>query len=83
MSTLLVTVGLAADQAAPSDDGDQAGFVAGIKQGWDAFVAFVIGVSHAVGLLLPLGMLAAALGWLAWIFVRRFRGGPGMSASVD
>jgi hypothetical protein len=71
MSTILVSVTLV-DEGAPAKDDDQAGFVTGIKQGWDGFVTFVVGASHAVGLILPLGTLALILGWLGWIAVRRF-----------
>jgi hypothetical protein len=73
MSTFMVSVELIDDKAAPKQDEDQAGFVAGIKQGWDGFVTFVIGVSHAVGLILPLGTLALVVGWLTWLLVRRYR----------
>jgi hypothetical protein len=72
MSTITVSVSLAEDEQAPGkDDDDQAGFVAGIKQGWDGFVTFVVGTSHFLGLVLPFGALALVLGWTAWIVVRR------------
>ena len=72
MSTITVSVSLVENESAPpqGDDG-QAGFVAGIKQGWDGFVTFVVGTSHFLGLVLPFGVLALVLGWIAWIVVRR------------
>ncbi len=53
------------------DNDDQAGFVTGVKQGWDAFTTFVIGVGHTIGLVLPLGTLFLILGVLVWTGVRR------------
>lgn len=73
MSTILITVRLSEPDQAPPGSEEQDGFVAGIKQGWDAFVDFVVGASHAVGLLLPFALLAAVLGWLGWWGTRRFR----------
>ena len=50
MSTHHVSVSLADDEATPAkDDDDQAGFVAGIKQGWDGFVTFVVGTCTRSG----------------------------------
>jgi len=79
MSTILVTMRLT-DPDQPAPDDEQAGFVSGVEQGWDAFVGFVVGASHAVGLLLPFAALAAGLGWLAWWMARRFRPRPAATA---
>jgi len=72
MSTISLSVTRAPDKVAkPDPRDDRAGFVAGIKKGWDAFTAFVIGTGHAVGLALPLGSLFALLALLGWVVVRR------------
>ncbi|MBA2573773.1 MAG: DUF4349 domain-containing protein [Nocardioidaceae bacterium] len=70
MSAITINVSLP-DEEQVARDQDQAGFIAGIKSGWDAMVTFVVGASHAVGLALPLGSLALALGLIGWIAVRR------------
>jgi hypothetical protein len=79
MSTILVTMSLPPETApAPTKDTDQAGFVSGIKTGWDALVTLVVGTSHVVGLGLPLAALAVLLGLAGWPLIRRFaprRGG--------
>ncbi|HKE70990.1 MAG TPA: DUF4349 domain-containing protein [Nocardioidaceae bacterium] len=54
-----------------SDDGDQAGFVDGIKSGWSGLVTFVQGVAHVFGLVLPLGTLALVVAVPIWLVVRR------------
>ncbi len=54
-----------------SDDGDQAGFVDGIKSGWSGLVTFVQGVAHVFGLVLPLGTLALIVAVPIWLLVRR------------
>jgi hypothetical protein len=73
MSTILVTITPPAKVAAPPKDSNdhQAGFVSGIRKGWGAMVAFVVGASHAFGLVLPLGALAAAVCLALWPLIRR------------
>jgi hypothetical protein len=72
MSTILVTIALPPKVAAPPKDSDhQAGFVSGIKKGWDAMVTFVVGASHTFGLVLPLGALAALACLGLWPLIRR------------
>jgi Domain of unknown function (DUF4349) len=80
MSTIQVTVTLPPQTAPPSgpSDSDQAGFLSGIEKGWDALVTFVVGGSHLLGLVLPLGALAALFSGVGWVVFRRFSGrGPG------
>jgi hypothetical protein len=74
MSTILVTVTLPPKVAPPvkAADDHQAGFVSGIKKGWDAMVTFVVGASHAFGLVLPLTALAIAVCLALWPLARRF-----------
>jgi hypothetical protein len=74
MSTILVTITLPPKVAPPAPKGDdhQAGFVSGIKKGWSAMVTFVVGASHALGLVLPLGALAIVVSLVLWPLARRF-----------
>jgi len=72
LSTIHVSVTRPDEVPAPAvDDGDQAGFVDGIKSGWSGLVAFVQGTTHVVGLVLPLGTLALAVAVPIWLLVRR------------
>jgi hypothetical protein len=73
MSTILVTISLPPKVVATvkTSDDHQAGFVSGIKSGWDAMVTFVVGASHALGLVLPLGALAAVVCVALWPVARR------------
>jgi hypothetical protein len=73
MSTILVTITLPTKVVATEKKSDdhQAGFVSGIKSGWDAMVTFVVGASHALGLVLPLGALAIVVGVALWPAARR------------
>ncbi len=59
------------DPAPAADDGDQAGFLDGIKSGWSGLVTFVQGTAHVVGLVLPLGTLALIVAVPIWLVVRR------------
>jgi hypothetical protein len=72
MSTILVTIALP-PKVAPVEKSDdhQAGFVSGIKAGWAALVTFVVGASHALGLILPLGGLAVLVCVALWPLARR------------
>lgn len=82
MSTIQVTISQPPPEATPKpkEDKDQAGFVAGIKDGWDGLVTFVVGTSHALGLVLPLGALFAVLALLLWPLARRLTGRRGLQA---
>jgi hypothetical protein len=70
MSTILVTITLPAPPAENTDT-HQAGFVSGINKGWDAMVTFVVGASHFLGLVLPLGALCVVVLLLGWPLYRR------------
>ncbi len=71
MSTL--TVDATRPKAAPPHTGtDHAGFVTGIKQGWHGLVVFVVASAHALGLVLPLGIVAILAALLLYPVVRRF-----------
>jgi hypothetical protein len=74
MSTILVSIRTPDVVAAEEADEDQDGFVAGIRDGWDGMVTFVVGASHALGIVLPLGSLILVVGGAGWLVVRRFSG---------
>ena len=64
MSTLAVTV----HEKLPVVAGTGSWGVLGeaFRQAWRNFIALIAGVIAAMGTLLPLGLIVAALGWLAW-----------------
>lgn len=72
MSTITVTVSRTSDPKPEPKDDDQAGFVSGLEQGWDAFTTFVVGTGHAIGVALPLGSMFAFVALLGWVVVRRW-----------
>ena len=72
MSTITVNVSLPSTLPPVHHDQADGGFVTGIKQGWHGLVTFVVAVSHAVGLVLPLGVVALCAGLVAWVSLRRF-----------
>ena len=89
--TSLSTIAVSVTQPPPrrprrrKKDDKQAGFVSGIKKGWDGLVTFVVGTGHAVGLLLPLGCarLAAARGWRCGRWSRRVSAASSSGASIE
>jgi hypothetical protein len=73
MSTILVSITEPQPVATTkTKDDDQAGFVSGIKKGWDGMVTFVVGTAHAVGLVLPIASLLLVVALSVWLIVRRF-----------
>ncbi len=72
MSTITVTVSRTSVPKPKPQDDDRAGFVSGLKQGWDAFTTFVVGTGHAIGVALPLGSMFAFVALLGWVVVRRW-----------
>ncbi len=74
MSRITVTVAKPPKSADPTPEksDEQAGFVTGLKQGWDALVTFVVGLGHVVGVVLPLLPVVLVLAGGAWVGVRRF-----------
>jgi hypothetical protein len=71
LSTIRLSV--ARVDEASRDDDDRGGFLAGLESGWSGLVTFVRGSVHVVGLILPLGTLAALVATAVWIAVRRWR----------
>jgi len=72
MSTITVTVSRTSVPKPKPQDDERAGFVSGLKQGWDAFTTFVVGTGHAIGVALPLGSMFAFVALLGWVVVRRW-----------
>lgn len=69
MSTITVSIDQTPAKAAPKDDSDDAGFVTGLKAGWDALTTFAVGLATALGALLPWLVVLGIVGipaLLAW-----------------
>ena len=59
--------------AGTTEPEQQSGFLAGLRQGWNAFTDFLGGVGQVIGALLPFLPLIAILGLLAYWVIRRGR----------
>jgi hypothetical protein len=71
MSTITLTVERTEEQA---DEGsDDAGFLAGLEDGWQALEGFLVGASTVAGALLPWSVLALVLAVPGWPLLRRLR----------
>jgi hypothetical protein len=71
-----ITVNIERREEAAGTDGDDAGFLAGLADGWHGVTAFVGGTAMVLGLLLPFALLFGLVGtpiWLASRAVRRRR----------
>ena len=74
-----LTVLLNTPGTAPVTD---AGFVAGLRSGWDAFTASARGLLTAIGAVLPFAALGALIaGGIVW-WIRRRRTGPAARGSA-
>ncbi len=71
-STITVTIDQPPAGLAPKPSDDNAGFLAGIRQGWDAMTATIVAVGHGLGLALPLGTVILLLAGLGFWSVRRW-----------
>lgn len=71
LSTIAVHVSRPVAAPPASNDGDKAGFVGGLQQGWDALVTSFLAVSHALGAALPLAVTVALVAFGCWLIVRR------------
>ena len=75
-----LTVVLNTPGTAPLTD---AGFVAGLRSGWDAFTASSRGVLTAIGAVLPFAALGALIAWgIVW-WIRRRRTSPATGGSAS
>ena len=75
MST--VTVNIQRTDGEPKkekEEDDDAGFLSGLEDGWNALTSFGTGLSTVAGAVLPWTIVLLIIGGLAWPFRRRFRG---------
>lgn len=66
--------------AGTTEPEQRSGFVAGLRQGWDAFTDFLGGAGQVIGTLLPFLPLIAILGLLTYWLIRRNRRRGGVGA---
>jgi Domain of unknown function (DUF4349) len=71
MSTISLTLLPPRKVSEPPSEDEPAGFVGGLRVGWDALVGVVSTVLTAVGVLVPLLLVLVPLGLLTWVLVRR------------
>ncbi len=73
-STITVTIDLppAGLEPTPKPTDDHAGFLAGIRQGWNAMTTTILAVGHGLGVVLPLGTVLLFLAGLVLWSVRRW-----------
>lgn len=70
MSTITVSL-QQPDSDEEKDDDSPAGFLGGLRDGWDAFVGGVVVTLTVLGFALPWLILVAALGTPVWLLLRR------------
>ncbi len=72
LATIAVNVAhpAAAPPAKPAPD-QHAGFLGGLRQGWDALAATFGAVAHGLGAVIPWGLTLLVIGSLVWLVVRR------------
>jgi len=74
MSTVSLSLSAITDQSATTEPvTDDTGFVAGLRDGWAALVAFGGWIGGAAGALLPFLPVLLAVGLLVWWIARRLR----------
>jgi len=66
-----ITLTLERPAAAPPGALDDAGFLAGLRAGWDSLVATVVVMLTVTGAVLPFGGVLLLLGVPAWLLLRR------------
>jgi hypothetical protein len=71
MSTITVTMTTPPQIVGPPDALDEAGFLAGLRSGWNALQSAVIVMLTVVGAVLPFGVVLLLLGAPVWLLVRR------------
>jgi hypothetical protein len=73
LSTITVTLRTPAAVAAVTHALDDAGFMTGLRNGWDALLATIIVVLTVVGALLPFVIIVLLIGVPGYLAYRRFR----------
>lgn len=83
--TVLVQGRLTGVPAGSTDPRQQAGFLAGLQQGWSAVTDFLGGLAQVVGALLPFLPLVGVVGLCLFLLVRRARrrAVPGAATTVQ
>lgn len=71
LSTITVHVEQRTTATAPEPE--QAGFLAGLRAGWDGLTGLLVGAATLLGAVLPFTLVLLPLGLLAWLGLRRFR----------
>lgn len=71
MSTITVTMSTPSDIVGPPDALDDAGFLAGLRSGWNALQGAVIVLLTVVGAALPFAGVLVLVGVPTWLLVRR------------
>jgi hypothetical protein len=71
MSTITLTMSTPREIVGPPDALDDAGFLAGLRSGWNALQGAVIVLLTVVGAVLPFGVVLALVGVPVWLLVRR------------
>lgn len=71
MSTITVTMSEPREIVGPPDALDEAGFLAGLRSGWNALQGAVIVLLTVVGAVLPFAAVLALVGLPVWLLVRR------------
>ena len=71
LSTITVFLEQKPDPRKKAEAEDAAGFLVGLRAGWDALTTFTTGVITVVGALLPFTVLLVLLGVPAWVLLRR------------
>ena len=71
MSTITLTMSTPREIVGPPDALDDAGFLAGLRSGWNALTGAVIVLLTVVGAVLPFGVVLALVGLPVWLLVRR------------
>ena len=82
LSTIRVLIERTSEAKEKKPDTDDAGFLSGLDDGWDALTSFGTGVATVAGALLPFAILFGLLGVPAWVVLRRVarRRTPGSAA---
>ena len=71
MSTVTVYLSTPKAYVEPPSALDDAGFLAGLKSGWNALTSAVVVVLTVVGAVLPFAVVALLVGIPVWLLVRR------------
>jgi hypothetical protein len=76
----LATITVTLRTPAAAEEPDQAGFLAGLDNGWTALMVSTIVVLTVIGALLPIGVVLALIGAPVYLLYRRRRAHPALPA---